>query len=183
VDHSLSPPRDLGAVDSVLDVGCGIRPQQIVDARRYVGVDAHKPYLDALIESGAAGPPGVHFMHGEWDTVLGDMKDGEFDMVVALDFIEHLERDAGFAFVAEAQRVGRSVVIFTPLGECPQHYAPGESDQWGMDGGRWQNHRSAWRPEDFPGWETHVLPEFHAVDANQRKLPEPIGAFWAIKES
>lgn len=171
----LIPPPLLPA-RSVLDVGCGIRPQQCVAADRYVGVDIHQPYIDHL-------GGGSEYVCADWRTALARFGHHEFDLVIALDFIEHLPRSEGFAFLDEATRVGRQVCIFTPLGPFPQHYEQNEPDQWGMDGGRWQTHRSAWWPEDFRGWDVHVHPGFHTCDANGVPLPHPIGAFWAVKET
>jgi SAM-dependent methyltransferase len=172
--HSLTAPRDLGKPRSVLDVGCGIRPQQLVKAERYLGIDAHQPYIDAL------GDP-EHFRCSHWQPALAEFADQEFDLVTALDFIEHLERDEGLEFIAEAQRVGKLVVLFTPVGPFPQKFS--DPDQWGMDGGFWQTHRSAWTPADFDGWEIYVLPGFAVMDGHMNPLPEPHDAFWALKEA
>ena len=141
-----------------------------------MGIDAHQPYLDVL-----AGQPG-EFICSDWRPALRRFKRNEFDLVVALDFIEHLTRRAGHDFLRAAQRVGRQVCIFTPLGPFPQHFEPGEPDGWGMDGAHWQTHRSAWRPEDFPGWTIHILEGFHRLDGKGIPFPQPISAFWAVTE-
>jgi len=158
---------------SVLDVGCGIRPQVVVPTNRYVGVDAHWPYIEAVDHSG-------EFIYSDWRAALRKFRRDEFDLVTALDFIEHLDRRDGLDFLRAAQRVGKAVLIFTPLGPFPQHYGPGESDAWGMDGGHWQTHRSAWTPDDFPNWDIYELPSFHHHDSHKRPLEKPIGAFWAV---
>jgi SAM-dependent methyltransferase len=168
-------PINLSPVGSVLDVGCGIRPALFIECDRYVGIDAHKPYLDAIEGTGER-----RFICSEWQPALARFARGAFDLVLALDFIEHLTRREGRRFVTAAKRVGQRVAIFTPLGKFPQSYADDEPDQWGMDGGRWQTHRSAWTPDDFEGWETFVLRGFHATDAGGHPLPEPIDAFWAV---
>ncbi len=172
--HSLTPPRGLGPVESVLDVGCGCRPQRLVASTRYLGIDAHQPYIDAMADP-------EHYRCSLWKPALADLADHEFDMLTALDFIEHLERDDGLEFLDEAQRVARTVVIFTPLAWMAQEFS--FPDQWGMDGGYWQTHRSGWTPEDFDGWETHIWPAFHVVDGHMRPLPVAHDALWAIKET
>lgn len=166
---------NLSEAKSVLDVGCGIRPQRLVKAERYVGVDIHQPYLDVL--------GGGEFICSDWRPALKRFKRHEFDAVIALDFIEHLTRRDGWDFLRAAQRVGKLVCIFTPSGPFPQHYEEGEPDAWGMDGGKWQTHRSAWTPEDFEGWKVTTWPAFHRVNAVGAALPEPIDAFWAKKET
>lgn len=175
-NHSLVSPRPLGDPRSVLDVGCGIRPQQLVvrGVERYLGIDVHKPYIDAMEDP-------EHYRCSRWQPALAEFEDQEFDLVTALDFIEHLDRDDGLEFITEAQRVGKLVVIFTPVGPLAQKFA--DPDQWGMHGGKWQTHRSAWTPEDFEGWEIHVMPRFHVVDGHSQPLLKPHDAFWAIKEA
>lgn len=171
---ALTAPRALEGLETVtvLDVGCGIRPQQIVPAERSVGVDIHQPYLDTLHGD---------YICSDWRPALRSFKRDAFDLVIALDFIEHLYRRDGHQFLSAAKRVGKAVAIFTPLGPFPQPYVRGEPDGWGMDGGYWQAHRSAWTPEDFDGWEIEVCEGFHIHDAAKRLLPEPIDAFWAVK--
>jgi hypothetical protein len=81
----------------------------------------------------------------------------DVDTVVALDVIEHMERAEGEMFVKQAVVLAkRQVLIFTPLGFCPQ-----SGDAWGMGGDYWQEHRSGWTPEDFPGWRIMWLRDFH----------------------
>jgi hypothetical protein len=151
----------------------------VPDPDRYLGIDVHQPYID-MMRDPSHGPE-WSYQCSPWDVALAGFDDHEFDLVCALDFIEHLERDDGLWFIEEAQRVGRVVAIFTPVGPFPQPYA--HPDQWGMDGGVWQMHRSAWTPEDFPGWEVIVWKGFAVVDGHMNPLPEPHDAFWALKEA
>lgn len=163
---------------SVLDIGCGIRPQRVVAADTHVCVDPHAPYLDRLRENCFKG----QLIAATWDEVLPTYPDQAFDALFALDTIEHWPKSDGEIFLSEARRVARTVVIFTPDGPFPQHYEDGELDAWGMDGGFWQTHRSDWTPADFEGWTLYELPGFHKTDAKGHELPEPIGAFWAVWE-
>lgn len=143
---------------SVLDVGCGLQPQALWRPTREgpisVGLDAHLPYLDKLRSERAYD---AILIHATWDEFMPMLVEDSFDVVVALDFIEHLERKDGIEFLEEAQRVGRSVVIFTPNGRLEQ-----TEDAWKMGGEKWQTHRSAWKSKDFPkskGWETQIVIE------------------------
>lgn len=163
----------------VLDVGCGIRPQRVVQPDLHVCVDAHRPYLEHLRENGFGGL----LIEGPWGTVLPSFLSKSFDALFALDAIEHWPKGDGEIFLNEARRVAKTVVIFTPDGPFPQHYEEDEPDAWGMDGGYWQTHRSAWTPEDFEGWETYELPEFHKTSADGKELPQPVSAFWAVWDS
>ena len=106
------------------------------------------------------------------------------DTVVALDFIEHLTKEEGLAFLLEAERIARKqVIIFTPLGYYPQSYETSdEKDRWGMLGGQWQTHHSGWEPTDFPPeWKIIGCRNFHMVDQHFQALEQPHGCIWAIR--
>lgn len=169
----------------VLDVGPGIQPQTYFRPRTHVCVEAHRPYVDRLLAD-RAGDPSLVCLCGTWQQVLPLFPDRSVDTAFALDVIEHLSREDGFALLAEMRRIARvQVVIFTPLGMYPQSYEHGELDAWGMDGGHWQTHRSGWTPDDLAGagtgWEAVVSRDFHRWDQHGQPLQEPFGAFWAIQ--
>ena len=165
----------------VVDIGPGIRPQTILSPSIHICVEPFEPYLTRLREEVGDDPRFV-FLNATWDRALPLMPDRSADAVVALDFIEHLERRAGERFLEQSVRVARrQVVVFTPLGFYRQSYRNGETDRWGMQGGRWQTHRSGWSPDDF-GAEWHIIGcrTFHTADENEQPLEQPFGAFWAI---
>ena len=152
-----------GSVGSVLDVGCGIRPSVALGARKWTGLEAHRPYCEKLaggsvwsvatsvIEASSMVGPGIP--HGAvvcHDARLGiPFGRGTFDFVWASDFIEHLSREDGLLFLAEASRVSRfGTFVLTPLGFLEQEHK-GDLDPWGMDGGAWQSHLSGWEPSDL----------------------------------
>lgn len=155
-------------VDIVLDVGAGIRPQGLVPCERHVCAEPHGEYADALAAAGYV------VIRARATAALGQM--GPVDTVVALDVIEHMEREEGEAFLAAAVRKARhQVVVFTPLGFMPQDGTNGPSgatDPWGLQGQHWQAHRSGWTPADFPGWRCVVDAHFHKKHRH--------GAFFAI---
>lgn len=128
-----TPPREiifrraLGATlegcGSVLDVGCGARsPLGTVGFSGFsVGLDLSWPSLTAarayghhtaLVRADAAGVDRV-------------FRPASVDVVVALDVIEHLERERALDLIAALERVARRrVVIFTPNGYVPQPATP-----------------------------------------------------------
>lgn len=177
--------RRVARTDVVLDVGPGIQPQSYFRPRTHICVEAHAPYLERL-RADRAADPGMVCLRGTWQQVLPHLPDNSVDTAFALDLIEHLEKEDGFALLREMSRVARvQVVIFTPLGMYPQQYGEGDADAWGMDGGHWQTHRSGWLPAELArvgeGWEAVVVPEFHHADQHGQPLEKPFGAFWAIR--
>ena len=165
----------------VVDIGPGIRPQTILSPATHICVEPFEPYVEKLREQVGDDPRFV-FLNATWQRVLPLMPDRSVDSVVALDLIEHLRRAEGERLLKHLVRVARQqAVVFTPLGFYPQSYRRGETDRWGMKGGRWQTHRSGWTPDDFgPEWHVVACEDFHVVDENEDPLAEPFGAFWAI---
>lgn len=128
----------VGPAESLLDVGCGIRPQKVIEAARHVGVDIYDPYIERARSAGL-------------DVVRHDVGSGlpfgdnAFEIVWLSDIIEHLEKERGRHLFEEARRVAsRGVVVRSPVGFEEQ-----EGDAWGMGGDHWQKHRSGWEPHEF----------------------------------
>jgi hypothetical protein len=168
--------------DIVLDVGSGIKPQTLIWPKLHICVEVDDEYVRCLRER-LAGSPRYLVIQSTWESALRVMPSKSVDTVVALDFIEHLSKEHGCAFIAEAERVARKqVVLFTPLGYFPQTYEDvAAEDWWGMHGGRWQTHRSGWFPADFSeDWEILACRDYHTVD-QYGPLAEPIGCMWAIR--
>jgi hypothetical protein len=172
----------VGPVRTVLDVGAGIRPQTLVPAHVHICVEPYMPYVERLRNEVVGEDRDWVFLSAGWEDVLPLMPDDSVDTVLALDVIEHMEKEEGLRLVQEAKRVARhQVVVFTPLGFFPQSYAPGELDRWHMQGGRLQTHRSGWEPEEFGReWQIVACRDLHLTDQDGGALEEPIGAFWAV---
>ena len=171
-------------VEVVLDLGPGICPQPFVTQPYvHICVDAHHPYLERVKREFADDPKYV-FINATWDTVVPMLPDKSVDTVFALDFIEHLEKPEGLRMLREAERVARSqIVVYTPLGFFPQSYEdPNQPDRWGMDGARWQTHRSGWNLDDFSDeWEFVISPDYITLDEHNQLMEQPTAAFWAIR--
>ena len=169
--------------DTVLDIGTGILPQTLVWAKLHICVEPHSEYVECL-RQGIGSSPRYLIVQSQWRPFMNTLSPKSVDTVIALDFIEHLAKEEGFAFLGEAERVARrQVIIFTPLGYFPQCYDnSGEKDRWGMSGGEWQTHRSGWVPTDFSTeWEIVACRHYHDADQHGQVLEEPHGCFWAIK--
>ena len=152
--------------ETLLDVGCGIRPQNLVPCKQHLCVEPHFEYADALEQNG------FEVIRSTANEALSHA-DG-VDTIVALDVIEHMTREEGEAFIQLAlSKARKQVVIFTPLGFIPQ--SGGDYvDPWGLQGQKWQEHKSGWTPEDFEGWECITDAVFHTRDG------KTYGAFFAI---
>lgn len=158
-------------VDSVLDVGPGIRPQSLVSAPTVTCIEPHGEYADVLRAAGfnvirGAAPEAFDYLTERVDTV------------VMLDVIEHMDKPDGVVAIRRARELARKqVIVFTPLGFIPQQTGGEKTDAWGMQGQRWQEHRSGWTPEDFPGWlhlvDEHFAPGHPAFVAIWNAFPPP----------
>ena len=139
-----------GEVDTVLDVACGLSLRsKYIDAKVRVGVDIYPEY----------------FKHIESDVpyavVKGDVRklnelfvSNSFDLVIALDIVEHLFKDEAIKMLEECEKIAKiAVIIETPLGYIPQNM-----DILGHGGHEYQTHRSGWTEEELQalGYKTFV---------------------------
>lgn len=164
-------------VDSVLDIGCGIRPQKYIIPKIHICWEPFFQYIQYLREKvpDAAGPVYL-FVNAGWEDAVKLLPPKSVDSVFLLDVIEHLEKEQGRSLLKTTENLAKcQIVIFTPLGFLPQN-SPEGKDKWGMNGGAWQKHKSGWQPEDFDSsWEVLAAREFHLIDNVS------YGAIWAIK--
>ena len=167
----------------VLDIGCGIRPQNFIIPIVHICCEPHKEYLDYLKTKRTFQDNRTFvFLHSTWEA-LRSFPDKSVDTIFLLDVIEHLEKDEAFHLIKHMERISTSqIIIFTPLGFIPQNHPDGK-DAWGMNGGKWQEHISGWFPEDFgEKWNFFVSENFYTLDNKGKELNPPRGAFFAIKE-
>ena len=175
----MSPSRttELGRVipagSSVLDVGCGSH-SQIVNVRgqlsRLTGIDAFPASLAEARRSGAFDEL-VEGRVQDLDRLFGD---ATYDVVAAIDLLEHLDEDDGVRLLEAMGRIAsRRVVVLTPNRFVPQ----GE-----VDGNPWQVHRSGWTPAQlrargFTVRGMHGLRVLRSEEARIRFRPH---RFWAL---
>lgn len=146
---------------SMLDIGCGNAPTTgKLPCQTKLFIDAitpqqiPEPYLQAdavqfLIESQI-----------------------QYDILTALDFIEHLSKSDGFKLLdAVEKKIRKCAIFFIPLGELAvssveENYHP-------------HKHWSGWLPEEFEalGYDTIVFPTYH----NPWEDGKVYGAFFAYK--
>jgi ubiquinone/menaquinone biosynthesis C-methylase UbiE len=125
---------------SLLDVGCGANsPIQKFSSKiaRTVGLDGFAPSIQK------SRVKNIHseYLQGDLMESLAALKSKSFDVVIAMDVIEHFEKEPGWKFLQELERVAKKrVIVFTPNGFLPQ----GEYDENPN-----QLHRSGWTTEEF----------------------------------
>jgi SAM-dependent methyltransferase len=130
----------VGRANAVLDVGCGNNSPLGRFRRRpkyAVGVDAYAPWLEE------SGRKGIHDQYVEMNALDLDQafRPEQFDVVMACDFLEHLERVAAEKQLMMMERIAaQRVVVLTPNGFVPQDAT------WDNP---YQVHRSGWTAEEM----------------------------------
>lgn len=155
--------------DIVLDIGCGVRPQNFFVPKVHMCIEPFEQYRKVVKPF---LPNDTHFVFLKGDAIssLRNLDDQSVDTVFMMDLIEHLEKEDGLELLKEADRVARKqIVVFTPLGFYPMHFREeGQKDAWGLDGNDVQEHKSGWLPKDFgKSWDFHIC-----VDCHEAFLPE-----------
>ena len=172
----------LEKVDLLLDIGCGIMPQQLVRPMTHICCEPCQQYIEQLkVKVADTFDRSYVIINAGWREVVRLFPPDSVDTVVLADVIEHLNKnEASELLQATALIARRQVAVFTPLGFMPQTHADGK-DAWGLDGGEWQEHKSGWLPEDFgEGWDIFLAEAFHTTDNLGTPLDKPFGAMWAL---
>lgn len=124
--------KELADCETVLDLGCGpSSPIQHAKNIKYsVGVDAHKPYIEASKREG---------VHNEYHNCrIQDLKfeDGSFDAVVMVEVFEHLDEKTALDVLRLAKKwAKKKVIVTTPNGFIHQKE---------LDTNPYQKHLSGW---------------------------------------
>ena len=128
---------------SVLNVGCGAGAytNELKGIHR-AGLDAYKPDLDrAELEEK---------FHGLAQFALPAIPAGAYDIVIGMDFLEHLTDEDAWPVIRDMKRIARKrVALFLPCGEHPQD---------GTAENPLQEHRSTWLVKDMASFGFQVWP-------------------------
>ncbi len=96
---------------SILDIGCGIRPQKLVKPDVHICIEPHQEYIDKLDKDKYV------IIKDVADSILPKFPDNSIDTVVLSDVIEHIDKSVGIAVLKEIERVAsKQIIIFTPYG-------------------------------------------------------------------
>ncbi|MCX6777202.1 MAG: class I SAM-dependent methyltransferase [Candidatus Micrarchaeota archaeon] len=105
--------REFEGCKSFLDLGCGKESPVKYFSNEFssVGVDVYEPYIT---ESRSKG---IHNKYFLMDVRKLKFKPKSFDIVLALDLIEHLTKKEGERLLREMERIAKKkVIVFTPNG-------------------------------------------------------------------
>ena len=151
---------------SILDVGVGFGKfgvlareyLELLDGRsiygdwqrRIDGVEIFPDYLTGLHET-------IYdrVIVGDAAEILPKLPERQYDLVLLIDIIEHFDRPTGFEVLNQCLRVGRNVIVGTPLGFFTQEGYGNPHEQ----------HRSLWSRRDLrsTGHPCFFLPETHSL--------------------
>jgi hypothetical protein len=175
--------KGLVPAEVVLDIGCGIRPQPYVRPLVHICCEPFDQYLTRLGETLRREHDRSYvLLKATWAEAVLLFPPHSVDTVFLVDVVEHVDKEEALSLLEDTAKLARrQVAVFTPLGYYPQKFACGP-DAWGLDGGKWQEHRSGWVPEDFDkSWEVYATREFHTTDGRGNPLEKPFGAMWALR--
>lgn len=173
----------INPTDVLLDIGCGIMPQRFTVPSVHICVEPFTQYVEKLQEKVKDETDRSYvILNATWAEALKILPPKSVDTVIMIDVIEHIDKAEAKKLLKDTEKLARrQIVIFTPLGFLPQEHPDGK-DAWGLDGGKWQEHKSGWEPDDFgDDWEIFAAKEFHMADNLGRGHETPFGALWAIK--
>ncbi|MHA1188620.1 MAG: class I SAM-dependent methyltransferase [Candidatus Heimdallarchaeota archaeon] len=126
--------------DKVLDLGCGIGNfTKYLKCDFIIGVDAFdysKQYPAVMLKA-------------ELPHCLNIFTDKSFDVILALDLIEHLTKDDGKILLEECERISKRVIFLnTPKEWCDNRIHVEDPRYWSY-GNEFNLHRSLWTEEEF----------------------------------
>jgi SAM-dependent methyltransferase len=164
LDHVIGYPK------SLLDIGCGASTPLInlaVRPKYIVGVDGYQPSIDIS----KANNFHDDYVNSDLLEIDKAFEPDSFEVVVALDVIEHFEKADGVELLRKMESIASDkVVIFTPNGFQPQNEHSGNVLQRHLSG--WsvsEMEQLGYRVIGINGWQP-LLGEFALPRFKPRKL-------------
>lgn len=162
----------LSNCNSVLDVGCG-SDSAIGRVRKTFyseGIDIYRPSIDTSKKNK------IHdnYKAGNIKNLEKYYKRKSFDAIIALDVIEHLDKNDGIKLMEKMVKIARKkVIILTPNKFYQQGYH-GEN--------KYQEHRSWWQLNDFKkrGYKVYGLWGLRAIRSEDAKIKYKPRILWSF---
>lgn len=131
---------------SVLDIGCGNGKYGflIQEYMRYwMGIE--EPHIDAIeifdpYLGIAQSMIYKKIIQHDALEALWQMEDKEYDLILAVDILEHYEINEGALMLDEMKRVGKNIIVCTPIKV---------SNQGAAFGNEYETHKSQWTTRDI----------------------------------
>ena len=161
----------LRGCQSVLDIGCGTGDfmDDVNKSGFYaVGVDLFKPYLHISKERKTHNA----FVMGDIETL--EFKPKSFDAVMAIDIIEHLEKDKGAILIEKMKKWARKrVLLITPNGYVAQQE---------YDENPFQIHKSGWTAKEMKecGFKTYGIGGLYFLKGEKAEVRFKPKIIWEI---
>jgi len=123
---------------TVLDIGCGNKEySNSLNCKRVITIDAWKKVKpDILIDLEVRDIP---------------FTENSFDVILLLDFIEHLDKERGKEIIEQARTIANKILLLTPLWWQDNAVNVENPELW-CYGNKYDYHKSLWTLEDFSGW-------------------------------
>ncbi len=102
---------------------------------RIDGIEGYAGYITPVHEYSY-----TNLLIGEALESLSTLEDNTYDLVLAIDILEHFDKDQGIVFLRESQRVCRGHTLVS----TPKEFIAQE-----IPANPLENHRSHWNQEDF----------------------------------
>ena len=135
--------------------------------RRLIGIDAWLPNIEKMRKTFRDNPPGYEYQLWNFDlndTFLSAANDDSIDVSLAIDLIEHFEKEDALKLIDHMERMSRKrIIIYTPSGFVWQER---------VENVEFQRHRCCFEPEEFEAMGYEV---FMRIGGNIR-------SFLAVKE-
>lgn len=158
--------------NSVLDVGCGSNsPIKAVKKTFYSeGIDIYRP---SIVESKKNN---IHdkYITGNIENIDKYYKNKSFDAVIALDVIEHFDKEDGLKLIEKMEKIARKkVILLTPNGFVHQGH---------IDNNPYQSHKYGWFKKDLKeqGYKNYGLRSFKFIRGENAMIKLKLWLIWSF---